>query len=160
MKKPILNLMYIYSKKMDKIDNNAQIIRQAINLVENTYYKRFKGQYDEHFLKITGRYINCLIKVNDFSKAKKVIEITRKNCEKLKDSTTIINELEIKLNEAEKKKNSENIIVSKGKIKAGLDDSKPNYDWQQGQNEEELDESLNKDVNLVKNNMNLINKNN
>ena len=47
--------------------------------------------------------------------------------------------------------------MSKGQIKAGLDDSKPDYDWQQGQNEEELNDALNRDVNHVKNNMDLIN---
>ena len=156
MKKPILNLMYIYSKKMEK---ETKIINQAINLVENTYYHRFKGQYDDSFLKITGRYVNCLIKINDFSKAKKVIQIIKNKCAKLKDTETSVNELEQKLNESEKKKNSENIIVSKAKIKAGQDDTKPNYDWQQGQNEEEINDALNKDVNQVKNNMDLINSN-
>ena len=156
MKKPILNLMYIYSKKMEK---DTKIVSQAINLVENTYYHRFKGQYDDSFLKITGRYCNCLIKINDFSKAKKVIKIIKDKCAKLKDTEALVNELEKKLDENEKKKNSENITVSKAKIKAGQDDSKPNYDWQQGQNEEELNDALNKDVNQVKNNMDLINSN-
>jgi hypothetical protein len=156
MKKPILNLMYIYSKKME---NNSTIIRQAITLVENTYYKRFKGQYDESFLKITGRYVNCLIKVNDFSKAKKVIEVIKKKCSKLKDTENLLKDLEPKLEEAEKKKNNENITISKGQIKAGQDDTKPNYDWHQGQNEDELNDALNKDVNQVKSNMNLINSN-
>jgi len=147
MKKPILNLMYIYSKKME---NNATIIRQAISLVENTYYKRFKGQYDESFLKITGRYVYCLIKVNDFSKAKKVIGIIKDKCSKLKDTNNLLKELVPKLEEAEKKKNDENITMSKGQIRAGQDDTKPNYDWHQGQNEEELNEALNNDVNQVK----------
>ena len=154
MKKPLLNLMYIYSKKME---NNPQVIRQAINLVETVYYKKYKGQYDESFLKITGRYINCLIKVNDFSKAKKVIDIIKDKCVKLKDTEALLKELESKLGHAEKKLNNENITVSKGKIKAGLDDSKPSYDWQQGQNEEELNEVLSKDVNQIKYNMDLIN---
>ncbi len=156
MKKPILNLMYIYSKKMD---GNTQIIRQAINLVENTYYQKFKGQYDESFLKITGRYVNCLIKVNDFSKARKVIGIIKDKCSNLKDTKVLLEDLTKKLDEAEKKKNSENIAESRGKIKAASDDSKPNYDWQQGQNEEELNAALNNDVNQVKNNMDLINDN-
>jgi len=156
MKKPILNLMYIYSKKME---NNSTIIRQAISLVENTYYKRFKGQYDESFLKITGRYFNCLIKVNDFSKAKKVIGIIKDKCSKLKDANNLLKELVPKLEEAEKKKNNENITMSKGQIRAGQDDTKPNYDWHQGQNEDELNEALNNDVNQVRNNMNLINSN-
>ena len=156
MKKPILNLMYIYSKKMEK---DTKIVSQAINLVENTYYQRFRGQYDDSFLKITARYCNCLIKINDFSKAKKVIKIIKDKCEKLKETEAIVNELEKKLDETEKKKNSENITASKAKIKAGQDDSKPNYDWQQGQNEEELNDALNKDVNQVKNNMDLINSN-
>ena len=154
MKKPILNLMYIYSKKME---NNPQVIRQAINLVETVYYQKYRGQYDESFLKITGRYINCLIKVNDFSKAKKVIDIIKDKCAKLKDTKALLKDLESKLENAEKKKNNENITVSKGKIKAGLDDSKPSYDWQQGQNEEELNEALNKDVDQIKYNMDLIN---
>ena len=156
MKKPLLNLMYIYSKKMD---NNAQIIRQAIKLVEDTYYKRFKGQYDESFLKITGRYVNCLIKVNDFSKAKLVINAIKEKCSKLKALDFLLKELEPKLNVAEKKNNIDNITMSKGQIKAGLDDTKPNYDWQQGQNEEELNEALLKDVDQVKRNMELINAN-
>ena len=156
MKKPILNLMFIYSKKME---NNTTMIRQAINLVENTYYKKYKGQYDESFLKITGRYVNCLIKLNDFSKAKTVIDIMKKKCCKLNDAETLWKELETKLDDAEKKKNSENISVSKGQIKAGQDDTKPNYDWHQGQNEDELNDALDKDVNQVKGNMNLINSN-
>ena len=154
MKKPLLNLMFIYSKKMD---NNPQIIRQAINLVEGTYYKRFKGQYDESFLKITGRYINCLIKVNDFSKAKIVIQVIKEKCSKLKNSESLLKELEPKINDAEKKNNIDNITMSRGQIKAGLDDTKPYYDWQQGQNEEELNEALIKDVEQVKYNMDLIN---
>ena len=60
---------------------------------------------------------------------------------------------------AEKKNNIDNITMSKGQIKAGLDDTKPNYDWQQGQNEEELNEALLKDVDQVKRNMELINAN-
>ena len=56
-----------------------------------------------------------------------------------------------------KKKKNENILISKGKIKAASDDTKPDYDWQQGQNEDELDEALNKDVEQVKNNMKLVN---
>ena len=154
MKKPILNLMYIYSKKME---NNPQVIRQAINLVETVYYQKYRGQYDESFLKITGRYINCLIKVNDFSKAKKVIDIIKDKCAKLKDTKALLKDLESKLENAEKKKNNENITVSKGKIKPGIHDSKPSYDWQQGQNEEELNEALNKDVDQIKYNMDLIN---
>ena len=156
MKKPILNLMYIYSKKMD---NNPAIIRQAINLVENTYYKRFKGQYDESFLKITGRYLNCLIKINDFSKSKKVIEIIKDKCSKLKDTEYLLKDLVTKLEEAEKKKNSETINISKGQIKASQANTEPSYDWHQGQNEDELNEALIKDVNQVKNNMELINSN-
>ena len=153
MKKPLLNLMYIYSKKSEK----SSVINQAINLVENTYYRRFKGQYDESFLKITGRYINFLIKVSDFSKAKKVIDIIKDKCSNLKDTEGLLKDLTSKLEESEKKKNSENITASKGKIKAGLNDTKPTYDWQQGQNEEELNEALKKDVCQVKYNMELIN---
>ena len=156
MKKPLLNLMLIYSRKME---NNAQIIRQAIYLVENIYYKRFKGQYDQSFLKITGRYIMCLIKTNDFSKAKKVIEELKNKCQNLKETQALLKDLEPKLEEAEKKKKNENILISKGKIKAAADDSKPDYDWQQGQNEEELNEALKKDAELVKANMDLINSN-
>ena len=156
MKKPLLNLMLIYSKK---IGNNSQMIGQAINLVENTYYKRYKGQFDESFLKITGRYIMCLIKINDFSKAEKTIEIIKKNCSQLPNYNSIITDLEPKLLEAKNKKNSENILVSKGKIKAGGNDSQMDYDWQQGLNEEELKETLKKDAELVKGNMELINSN-
>ena len=156
MKKPLLNLMLIYSKKMG---NNSQMIGQAINLVENTYYKRYKGQFDESFLKITGRYILCLIKINDFSKAEKTIEIIKKNCSQLPNYNSIITDLEPKLLEAKNKKNSENILVSKGKIKAGGNDSQMDYDWQQGLNEEELKETLKKDAELVKGNMELINSN-
>ena len=156
MKKPLLNLMLIYSKKMG---NNSQIIGQAINLVENTYYKRYKGQFDESFLKITGRYILCLIKINDFSKAEKTIEIIKKNCSQLPNYNSIITDLEPKLLEAKNKKNNENILVSKGKIKAGGNDSQMDYDWQQGLNEEELKETLKKDAELVKGNMELINSN-
>ena len=156
MKKPLLNLMLIYSKKMG---NNSQMIGQAINLVENTYYKRYKGQFDESFLKITGRYIMCLIKINDFSKAEKTIEMIKKNCSQLPNYNSIITDLEPKLLEAKNKKNSENILVSKGKIKAGGNDSQMDYDWQQGLNEEELKETLKKDAELVKGNMELINSN-
>ena len=156
MKKPLLNLMLIYSKKMG---NNSQMIGQAINLVENTYYKRYKGQFDESFLKITGRYIMCLIKINDFSKAEKTIEIIKKNCSQLPNYNSIITDLEPKLLEAKNKKNNENILVSKGKIKAGGNDSQMDYDWQQGLNEEELKETLKKDAELVKGNMELINSN-
>ncbi len=156
MKKPLLNLMLIYSKKMG---NNSQMIGQAINLVENTYYKRYKGQFDESFLKITGRYIMCLIKINDFSKAEKTIEIIKKNCSQLPNYNSIITDLEPKLLEAKNKKNNENILVSKGKIKAGGNDSQTDYDWQQGLNEEELKETLKKDAELVKGNMELINSN-
>ena len=156
MKKPLLNLMYIYSKKMDK---NPKVVRQAIKLVEEIYYNKFRGQYDDSFLKITGRYINCLIKVNDFSKAKVIIDVMKKKCSELKALDFLLKELEPKLNEAEKKNNIDNITMSKGQIKAGLDDTKPNYDWQQGQNEEELDEALLKDVEQVRKNMELINAN-
>ena len=155
MKKPLLNLMLIYSKKMD----NPQVVRQAINLVENTYYKRFKGQYDQSYLKITGRYIMFLIKTNDFSKARKVIEEVRDKCKGLKETEEQLKSWEPLLEEAEKKKKNENILVSKGKIKAGRDESKPDYDWQQGQNEDELNEALNKDAEQVKKNMELINAN-
>lgn len=154
MKKPILNLMFIYSKKMDK---NINIVNQAITLVESTYYKRYSGQYDDSYLKITGRYINCLIKVSDFSKAKKVIDTMKEKCSHLKGFPDLLKDLETNLVESEKKKNSEDINMSKAKIKAGLDDSKPDYEWQQGQNEEELNDALNRDINQVKNNMDLIN---
>ena len=159
MKKPILNLMLIYSKKME---NNTQMVRQAINLVENVYYKRYKGQYDQSYLKITGRYIVCLIKINDFSKAKKMIEEVKNKCAnlKLKETENLLKYWNDMLQEAERKKNSENILLSKGKIKAASDESKPNYDWQQGQNEDELNDALNKDAEQVKNNMDLINSNN
>ena len=156
MKKPILNLMYIYTQKLGNI-NNHEIIRQAINLVEKTYYVRYPGQFDESFMKITGRYINCLIKAKDFSKAKKVVGIMKEKCSNLKDSKNLISELEKSIEIEEGKKNSEDIKVSKAKIKAGRDESKPDYDWQQGQNEEELNEALKKDVEQVKNNMDLIN---
>ena len=86
-----------------------------------------------------------------------MIEIIKDKCSKLNNSKYLLKDLETSLDNAEKKKNNENITVSKGKIKAGLDDSKPNYDWQQGQNEEELNEALNKDVNQIKYNMDLIN---
>jgi hypothetical protein len=156
MKKPLLNLMLIYSKKAE---NNAQIIRQGINLVENTYYKRFKGQYDLSYVKITGRYIMFLIKTNDFSKAKKVIEELKNKCKDVKEADELLKDLEPRLEVAEKKKKNENILISKGKIKAASDDTKPDYDWQQGQNEDELNEALKKDAELVKGNMDLINSN-
>jgi predicted RecB family endonuclease len=154
MKKPVLNLMFIYSKKMD---NNNQIIRQAINLAENTYFKKYRNQFDTSFLKISGRYLDCLIKLNDFSKAKKILEIIKTKCKELPEAEQIIKYYESSLEKAEKKKNNENILESKGKIKAASDASKPDYDWQQGQNEDELDEALNKDVEQVKNNMKLVN---
>ena len=103
--------------------------------------------------------MNCLIKVNDFSKARKVLDIIKDKCSKLKDTKLLLEDLTKKLEEAEKKKNNENILESRGKIKAGSDDSKPNYDWQQGQNEEELNAALENDVNQVKYNMDLINSN-
>ena len=156
MKKPILNLMLIYSKRAE---NNAKIIRQGIDLVENTYYKRFKGQYDQSFVKITGRYIMFLIKTNDFSKAKKVLEELKAKCKNVKEADELIKDLEPRLETAEKKKKNENILISKAKIKAGADDTKPDYDWQQGQNEDELNEALKKDAELVKGNMDLINSN-
>ena len=154
MKKPVLNLMLIYSKKAE---NNIQIIRQAINLAENTYFKKFRNQFDTSFLKLSGRYLECLLKINDFSKAKKILEIIKTKCSKLAEAEQIIKYYESSLEKAEKKKNNENILESKGKIKAASDASKPDYDWQQGQNEDELDEALNKDVEQVKNNMKLVN---
>ena len=154
MKKPLLNLMFIYLKKMEK---NTNIINQAIKLVEETYYPRYRGQYDDSYLKMTGRYINCLIKINDFSKARKVIETMKEKCSKLKGFPDLLKDLEKNLLEAENIKNSEDISKSKGKIKAGLDDTKPDYNWEKGQNEMELNEALNNDINQVKNNMDLIN---
>jgi ribosomal protein L22 len=156
MKKPVLNLMLIYSKKAE---NNIQIIRQAINLAENTYFKKFRNQFDTSFLKLSGRYLECLLKINDFSKAKTILEIIKTKCSKLPEAEQIIKYYESCLENAERKKNTENILESKGKIKAASDASKPDYDWQQGQNEDELDEALNKDVEQVKNNMELINSN-
>ena len=154
MKKPVLNLMLIYSKKAG---DNMQIIRQAINLAENTYFKKFGNQFDTSFLKLSSRYLECLIKINDFSKAKKTLEVIKTKCNKLPEAEQIIKYYESCLEKAERKKNNENILESKGKIKAASDSSKPDYDWQQGQNEDELDEALNKDVEQVKNNMELVN---
>ena len=154
MKKPVLNLMLIYSKKAE---NNIQIIRQAITLAENTYFKKFRNQFDTSFLKLSSRYLECLIKIKDFSKAKKILEIIKTKCNKLPEAEQIIKYYESSLEKAERKKNNENILESKGKIKAASDASKPDYDWQQGQNEDELDEALNKDVEQVKNNMELVN---
>lgn len=154
LKKPLLNLMFIYSRKMD---NDPEIIRKGINLVEKNYYIRFKNQFDESFLKITGRYVLFLIKSNNFSKAKKVIEVVSEKCKNLKNTKDLLQELETKLKEAENKKNNENIIVSKGKIKAAADASNTEYDWQQGQNEDELNDALLKDAEQVKGNMDLIN---
>ena len=131
LKKPLLNLMFIYSRKMDNDD--------------------------ESFLKITGRYVLFLIKSNNFSKAKKVIEVVSEKCKNLKNTKDLLQELETKLKEAENKKNNENIIVSKGKIKAAADASNTEYDWQQGQNEDELNDALLKDAEQVKGNMDLIN---
>jgi hypothetical protein len=154
VKKALLNLMSIYSKKME---SDSKYVYQIINLVEETYYKRYRGQFDEKFLKVTEYYVNCLIRISDFSKAKKIVQISKDKCSKLKDAETLLKTLESNIENAEKKKNNEKIAMSKGQIKAGLDDSKPDYDWQQGQNEEELNEALNRDVNHVKNNMDLIN---
>ena len=154
MKKPVLNLMLIYSKKSD---NNMQIIRQAINLAENTYFKKFRNQFDTSFLKLSSRYLECLIKISDFTKAKKTLEVIKTKCNKLPEAEQIIKYYESCLEKAERKKNNENILESKGKIKAASDASKPDYDWHQGQNEDELDEALNKDVEQVKNNMDLVN---
>ena len=154
VKKALLNLMSIYSKKME---SDSKYVYQIINLVEETYYKRYRGQFDEKFLKVTEYYVNCLIKISDFSKAKKIVQISKDKCSKLKDAETLLKTLESNIENAEKKKNNEKIAMSKGQIKAGLDDSKPDYDWQQGQNEEELNDALNRDVNHVKNNMDLIN---
>ena len=154
MKKPVLNLMLIYSKKAD---NNIQIIRQAINLAENTYFKKFRNQFDTSFLKLSSRYLECLIKISDFTKAKKTLEVIKTKCNKLPEAEQIIKYYESCLEKAERKKNNENILESKGKIKAASDASKPDYDWQQGQNEDELDEALNKDAEQVKSNMELIN---
>ena len=141
------------------MEYNDEMARQAIKLAETVYYNKFKGQYDDYFLKISGRYISCLVKLNDFSKAKKTLDIVKNKCSKLKEAEQLLKDLENNLNEAEKKKNNENIAKSKAKIKVGLDDSKPNYDWQQGQNEDELNDALNKDINQVKTNMDLIDSN-
>ena len=75
----------------------------------------------------------------------------------MKNTKDLLQELETKLKEAENKKNNENIIVSKGKIKAAADASNTEYDWQQGQNEDELNDALLKDAEQVKGNMDLIN---
>ena len=85
------------------------------------------------------------------------MEIIKTKCSQLPEAKQIIKYYESSLEKAEKKKNNENILESKGKIKAASDASKPDYDWQQGQNEDELDEALNKDVEQVKNNMKLVN---
>ena len=156
VKKSLLNLVIIYSKKMD---SDPKFVYQLINLVEDVYSKRFRGQFDEKFLKVTEQYVNCLIKINNFAKAKKIVQVIKDKCSKLKDAETLIKDLESNIEKAEKKKNDDNIAMSKGKIKAGLDDTKPDYDWQQGQNEEELNDALNRDVNHVKSNMDLINSN-
>ena len=100
-----------------------------------------------------------LIKTNDFSKAKKVIEELKNKCKDVKEADELLKDLEPRLEVAEKKKKNENILISKGKIKAASDDTKPDYDWQQGQNEDELNEALKKDAELVKGNMDLINSN-
>ena len=100
-----------------------------------------------------------LIKTNDFSKAKKVLEELKAKCKNIKEADELIKDLEPRLETAEKKKKNENILISKAKIKAGADDTKPDYDWQQGQNEDELNEALKKDAELVKGNMDLINSN-
>ena len=159
VKKALLSLMSIYSKKME---SDSKFVYQLINLVEDTYYKRYRGQFDEKFLKVTEYYVNCLIKISDFTKAKKIVQFSKDKCSKikeLKDAETLLKSLESSIEKAEKKKNNDNIAMSKGQIKAGLDNSKPDYDWQQGQNEEELNDALNRDVNHVKNNMDLINSN-
>ena len=154
VKKSLLNLMSIYSKKME-ID--SKFVYQIINLVEEIYYKRFRGQFDEKFLKVTEYYVNCLIKISEFPKAKKIVQFSKDKCSKLKDAETLLKILESNIENAENKQNNEKIAMSKGQIKAGQDNSKPDYDWQQGQNEEELNDALNRDVNHVKNNMDLIN---
>ena len=159
VKKALLSLMSIYSKKME---SDSKFVYQLINLVEETYYKRYRGQFDEKFLKVTEYYVNCLIKLSDFPKAKKIVQFAKDKCSKLKelkDAEALLNSLESNIEKAEQKKNNDNIAMSKGQIKAGLDNSKPDYDWQQGQNEEELNDALNRDVNHVKNNMDLINSN-
>jgi len=154
VKKALLNLMSIYSKKME---SDSKFVYQIINLVEETYYKRYRGKFDEKFLKVTEYYVNCLIKISEFPKAKKIVQFSKDKCSKLKDAEILLKTLESNIGNAENKKNNEKIAMSKGQIKAGLDNSKPDYDWQQGQNEEELNDALNRDVNHVKNNMDLIN---
>jgi len=156
VKKALLSLMSIYSKKME---SDSKFVHQLINLIEETYYKRYRGQFDEKFLKVTEYYVNCLIKIINFSKAKKIVQFSKEKCSKLKDAETLFKTLESNIEKAEKKNNNDKITMSKGQIKAGLDNSKPDYDWQQGQNEEELDDALNRDVDHVKNNMDLINSN-
>ena len=106
--------------------------RQAVRVAEFVFFNKFKGQYDDYFLKIREKYLFCLIQLNEFSKAKKTLDIVKNKWAKVKDAQKILKDLENNLNETERKKKSENTVKSKDIIKAGFDEPKTNYDWQQG----------------------------
>ena len=153
MKKPLLNLTLIYENKSNK---DSDYINKAIDLIENIYYKRYK-EFDEYFLKITGRFIKFLVKVKDFSKAEKYFGIIKENCKELTSYNIAIKELEPFINSAKIASNADDVKMSKGKINAAGKGVKPEYDWEKGSNEEELDKALKEDFERVKANMEFVN---
>lgn len=156
MKRPLLNLTYIYEYKSNE---NTDYIAKAIDLIENVYYKKYANQYDESYLKITGRLINFLIKVKDFSKAEKIFGILKENGKNIPNYDRVVNELEPKIKNAKQANNFDSIKMSKGKINAAGQGAKPEYEWEKGSNEEELEKALKEDFERVKANMEFVNNN-
>lgn len=157
MKRPLLNLSYIYEVKYNKT-KEIQIIYEGIKLIENTYYPKYEKCYDESYLKITGRLIKFYIKLKNFDKVDELIEIVEKNCSHLANTALVVEEL--KNLESIERKTELNLSIrqTKAKIKAANDESQVDYYWEVGLDEKELKEVLEREVNSIKKTMNLINE--
>ena len=146
MKKIFLNKTYVIEKK--NTNNKIKDYNDNIKLITGEYYKIFPNEYDQDYLKITGRLCNYYMNIKNWDEAKKCIDNINNNCKGLENCENLVKDLTEKLNKTQTKvtgktKQRYEEFFKKNKYTLGFNLGEE--EWERSVNQEELNDFLEKE---------------
>jgi len=146
MKKVFLNKTYVVEKK--NTNNKIKDYNDNIKLITGEYYKIYPNEFDQDYLKITGRLCNYYMNIKNWEEAKKCIDEINKNCKGLENYENLVKDLTEKLNRIQTKvtgktKQRYEEFFRKNKYTLGFNLGED--DWERSVNQDELNIFLEKE---------------
>ena len=146
MKKVFLNKTYVVEKK--NTNNKIKDYNDNIKLITGEYYKIYPNEFDQDYLKITGRLCNYYMNIKNWEEAKKCIDEINKNCKGLENYENLVKDLTEKLNRIQTKvtgktKQKYEEFFRKNKYTLGFNLGED--DWERSVNQDELNIFLEKE---------------